>query len=75
MNFFEQEFIHEEDLEEFLLEHGYDIYDDIDDIENRITDENKVRNIADDNGYTIDECFEGHEGGNCGYIYVKAKKL
>lgn len=61
---FDNDKILEEELEEYLLKHGYNVYDDIDDIQNRVIDSTKVIDIAYEKGfYIIDPESERHDNG------------
>lgn len=68
---FDSDEILEEDLEEYLLAHGYDVYDDVDDIKNRTIDSPKVSDIAYEMGFHIvDPESERHDNG---FIFERMK--
>ena len=61
--------VSEEDLEEFLLTQGYDIFDNADDVKNRVIDSCKVIDIAYEHGFIIiDPDDDKHR---CGYIFER----
>lgn len=62
--------IHEEDLEEFLIANGYDVFDDPDDTENRVIDSCKVIEIAGEHGFGILDP-DDDEKHSKGYIFEK----
>ena len=66
--FFVKTRIEEEELEEFLLAGGWDVYDDIDDINNRVLDSCKVSDIAYGYGFEVED-----PDTMCGYVFIKEK--
>ena len=62
MSFFEQPTILESDLEDYLVEQGYDVWDDPDDLLERTIDSTKVCNIAHDLGYCLDPLDHAYRG-------------
>lgn len=59
-------------LEEDLLKNNYDIYDDKDDIENRVIDSCKVIEIAFENGFIIIDLDDENKHHN-GYVFEQNK--
>jgi len=74
--------IKEEDLEEFLLAGGWDVYDNEDDIGNRVIDSCKVCDIAHDYGFAVEDPVsesgavfikEGENMGVCYEVYAEVR--